>query len=78
MKAKVNVASATTAKRIFMAWAYEVTDIVSNILYFANDAEARELRTACEGKCEWDYVLYTCNNIPSLRNRIAAKMAGLF
>ena len=67
-----------TAKTIFMEWAYEVSDVVSNILYFANDAEARELLTACEGKCEWDYVLYTCNNIPALRNRIAAKMAEHF
>ena len=77
MKVNVNLA-ATSAKRVFMAWADEVSDVVSNILYFANEAEAKELLSACDGKCEWDYVLYTCNNIPALRNRIAAKMAGHF
>lgn len=76
MKVKVNVAS--EAKRIFMAWANEVEDVVSNILYMANDEEARELLWACEGACEWDYVVYTCEYLPSLRNRIAAEMAAHF
>lgn len=78
MKVKVNVVSVKTAEQIFMAWADEVEDVASNILYMANDEEARELLVACEGKSEWDYVVYTCANIPTLRNRIAAEMAAHF
>lgn len=78
MKVKVNVVSEETAKRIFLAWANEVEDVASNILYVSTDEEARELLVACEGKSEWDYVVYTCDKLPALRNRIAAEMAAHF
>lgn len=76
MKVKVNVLSVKTGKEIFLAWANEVEDVASNILYMANDEEARELLMACEGKSEWAYVEYTCAYIPTLMNRIAAEMAA--
>ena len=78
MKVKVNVASEAAAKRMFMAWANEVEDVASNILYVSTDEEDKELLTACEGTSEWDYVVYTCEYLPSLRNRIAAEMAAHF
>lgn len=59
----------TTEK--FWHWFNEVTDAVSNILFFATEEERQSLMRDCNGKAsEFGWAEYVHDNMPDLAERI--------